>query len=382
MVGTSILKNSYEAGVETANTSLKGIKNPKIGFLFTSVKYNQKEVIKGIKSVNQDMKIIGCTSSGAIMTPDGIITSDNGFAGMLTLDDNELTVGVSALSKGNDPRKTGQEIAKKAMEDAGKKFAPVAFSMFATPGKEEEYLKGIQDVIGEVPIFGGSAADDAFVDDWKILCEDSSYKDGCAVAFFYTTKKIENAFTNFYRETENMGIITKVEKDRCIVEIDSVPALKKYAEWTGFNADELMGQNLLLTSIPSALGTKTIQGEVTVGRHPIVGNPDYSFNIGAKVTECTAIIQLENDQDGLIEGTVRTIKSLEKNIEPAALLLVHSNGRKLHIGDRIDEDFVAIKNAVGDIPFLVLFTSAEYGQHDHSGALVGNLSLSFTAFGK
>jgi len=38
MVGSSILSNSFEAGVETARNSTKGLKNPKIGFLFTSTK--------------------------------------------------------------------------------------------------------------------------------------------------------------------------------------------------------------------------------------------------------------------------------------------------------------------------------------------------------
>ena len=171
MVGSSILANSFEAGVE-------GIKNPKIGLLFTSIKYDQDEVIKGIKSVNSDVKVIGCTSSGAIMTPEGIISGEDGFAGMMVLDDNELNVGVAASPRGNDPRETGRKIAKEAMEMAGKKFAPVAFAMFASPAEEEYYLKGIQDVVGEIPMFGGSAADDAVVGDWKILCENKSFSDG------------------------------------------------------------------------------------------------------------------------------------------------------------------------------------------------------------
>lgn len=380
MVGSSILENSFDAGVETARNSMKGIKNPKLGLLFTSVKYDQDEVIKGIKSVNPDLKVIGCTSSGAIMTPDGIISSDNGFAGMMVLEDNELNVGVAASPRGQDPRATGRKIAEEAMANAGKKHAPVAFAMFASPAEEEYYLKGIQDVIGEVPMFGGSAADDAVVGEWKVLCENKTFGDGCAVALFYTTKEIKNVFTGAYNETDNVGIITKVEDDRKIVEIDHVPALKKYAEWTGLNPDELMGQNLLVASIPMALGVKTIQGDLTAVRHPMVGNPDYSFNVGAKMAEKTAIIQLETDVDGLIGGAVSTIKELQKDFNPGAMFLVHCGGRKLHIGDRVDEDFVAIKNAVGDTPFIVAFTFGEYGQMNHSGATIGGLSLSFTGF--
>ena len=380
MVGSSILGNSFDAGVETARNSLKGIKAPKLGLLFTSIKYDQDEVIKGIKSVNSDIKVIGCTSSGAIMTPDGIISGENGFAGMMVIEDNELNVGVASSPRGQDPRATGRKIAREAMENAGKKHPPVAFAMFASPAEEEYYVKGIQDVIGEVPMFGGSAADDAVAGEWKVFCEDKSFGDGCAVALFYTTKEIKNVFTGAYNETDNVGIITKVEDDRKIVEIDGVPALKKYAEWTGLNADELMGQNLLVASIPMALGVKTIQGDLTAVRHPMIGNADYSFNVGAKMAEKTAVIQLETDVDGLIEGAVTTIKELKSDFKAGAMFLVHCGGRKLHIGDRVDEDFVAIKNAAGDTPFIVAFTFGEYGQNNHSGATIGGLSLSFTGF--
>lgn len=382
MVGSSILANSYEAGVETAKNAMKGLKKPKVGLLFTSIKYDQNDVIKGVKSVNKDIKVIGCTSSGAIMTPEGIISSDNGFAGMMLLEDNELNVGVAGSPRGNDPRETGRKIAKEAMNDAGKKFAPVAFAMFASPAEEEYYLKGIQDVVGEIPMFGGSAADDAVAGDWKIFCEDKTFGDGCAVAFFYTTKDIKNVFTGAYEETDKVGIVTKVENDRKICEIDHVPALKKFAEWNGLNADDLMGQNLLVASIPCALGVKTLQGDLTAVRHPMIGNPDYSFNVGAKVAPKTAIIQLKNDVDGLINGAVQTIKDVKKDFDPAALFLVHCGGRKLHIGDRVDEDFVAIKNACGNVPFIVAFTFGEYGQMNHSGATICGLSLSFTGFSK
>lgn len=380
IVGSSILGNSFDAGVETARNALKGIKAPKIGLLFTSIKYDQDEVIKGIKSIDSDIKVIGCTSSGAIMTPDGIISGENGFAGMMVIEDNELNVGVASSPRGQDPRATGRKIAKEAMENAGKKHPPVAFAMFASPAEEEYYLKGIQDVIGEVPMFGGSAADDAVAGEWKILCENKSFGDGCAIALFYTTKDIKNVFTGAYKETDNVGIITKVEDDRKIVEIDHVPALKKYAEWTGLNPDELMGQNLLVASIPMALGVKTIQGDLMAVRHPMIGNPDYSFNVGAKMAEKTAVIQLETDVDGLIEGAVATIKELKEDFKAGAMFLVHCGGRKLHIGDRVDEDFVAIKNAAGDTPFIVAFTFGEYGQRNHSGATIGGLSLSFTGF--
>ncbi|MDE5888877.1 MAG: hypothetical protein K2H20_02535, partial [Bacilli bacterium] len=185
-VGSSILSNSFDAGVEVVKNSMKGIKIPKIGFLFSSVKYNHEELLRGVRSLETGMKIIGCTSSGAIMTPDGIISNEEGYAGMLVIEDNELNVGVASAPRGTDPRATGRKLAKEAMNNAGKKYSPIAFAMFATPKDEDLYLKGIQDELGEVPMFGGSASDDAIMGEWKVFCEGNSYEDGCAIALLYT----------------------------------------------------------------------------------------------------------------------------------------------------------------------------------------------------
>lgn len=380
MVGSTILSNSFDAGVEVVKNSTKGIKIPKIGFLFSSEKYNHEELLRGAKSLETGMKIIGCTSSGAIMTPDGIISNEEGYAGMLVIEDNELNLGIASSPRGNDPRATGRKLAKEAMLNAGKKFSPVAFAMFATPKDEELYLKGIQDEIGEVPMFGGSASDEEMNGTWKVFCDGSSYEDGCVVAFFYTTKKIKNIFTGAYNETEKMGIITRIEDDKTISEIDNEPALQKYIEWTGLELEEAMGENLLINGTKYPLGVKTIQGDLLAVRQPIFGNEDLSFKVNTKITDKIAVIQLENDEDGLIEGAAATAREVQEDFKVGALLLIHSAYRKLCIGERIDEDFVAIKNSVGDIPFIVVFSSNEYGQMNHSGATIGGLSLSFTGF--
>lgn len=379
MVGSSILSNSFEAGVETARNSTKGLKNPKIGFLFTSTKYNQDELLKGIKSVCPELKIVGCTSSGAVMTPDGIISNEDGFAGMLVFEDNDLKIGVSSTSRGIDPRIAGRKVVREAMENAGKNCAPAAFALFASPREEEQYIKGVQDVIGEVPMFGGSASAEDMNGTWKVFDDNKAYEEGCAIALLYTNKRIKTVYDSNYKETDSMGIINKVDGERKILEIDGMPALKKYAQWNGLDPDALMGENLLKSSVLKPIAIKNVSANLTLVRHPKAGNDDYSLTVGAKVVEKTAAILMTSDIDGLIEGCVKNITRVKEGLVPAGLLLVHSVERKNIIDDRLDEDFVAIKNAAGDLPFIVAFTLSEYGHENHSGACVSNLSLSFTA---
>ena len=135
--------------------------------LYTSVDYDQAEVMKGVKSVVGDVPVVGCTSSGAIIVPDGIITSENGFAGMLMLDDENMVIGAAGSAlKNNDARATGRMVAEEALAKAGLDYAPTYYYMVASPKEEEYYVKGIQDVIGDVPFFGGSAADNAIAGDF------------------------------------------------------------------------------------------------------------------------------------------------------------------------------------------------------------------------
>ncbi len=389
-VGYSVDQDSYITGQETATNSLQKLTNPKLGFLFTSVKNDIKEVIKGIKNITKT-PIIGCTSSGAIIVPEKVVTSENGFAGMLMLDDENLTVGLACHEAGKDARAIGRKVAIQAVQNAKSTRAPAYFYMVASPRQEEEYLMGIQDVIGRVPMFGGSAADDTVEGKWKIICNDKVFTDGVAVAFFYTDSEIVTAFTGDYKETDNIGLITEVESDRNLVSIDKVSALKKYASWINVPPEKLKGSNLLQASITKPLGIKDPLGNLTIVRHPMFGNDmgtktttDDTITLGNKVVPKTAIIQLEATVDELINSTGNTLKNVRKQLyaEPAAYVLMHCGGRKLGIGSRINEVHEQLVKEAKGVPFITAFTFGEYGYDEHSANICGGLMLSFTAFGK
>lgn len=382
-VGYSKNVDAYEAGVETAKTSTEGI-SAKIGLLFNSVGYDQKKLMEGIKSVATDVDVIGCTSSAGIITPDGYMIDESGTAGMLTLGGDDLTVACYGMAKGKSARETGREVAKKALEKAGLDYAPDYFFMSASPAEEEEYIKGIQDVIGRVPCFGGSAADNTVEGKWSIFYNDTIFNDGVVAAFFYTANDIATVYTGAYNETKDMGIITKLNDRRVLAEIDGEPALDKYKNWRGLDDEAVTGGNLLVTTITSPLGVKDRLGNLTAIRHPMNGNDDKSMNIGANLAVGTTVIRMEATVDELINSTGKTLKELKKKCPNAAgYLLVHCGGRRLGIGDRMNEVYEQLKKEAGDVPFLVAFTFGEYGYTDDDQAnTTGGLMLSFTAFEK
>ncbi len=389
-VGYSTNLDNQEMGIETAKQSTKDFTNVKLNLLYLSEKCDIKRVIKGIKEVT-DTPIIGCTSNGGIVVPDGYITSTEGYAGMLSLNDSNMTVGVAIKEAGRDARAVGRRVAIEAVENAKTTRAPAYFYMVASPKNEEDYLMGIQDVIGRVPCFGGSAADNDVQGNWKIFCNDKVITDGVAVAFFYTDNEITTTFTGAYKETNNMGLITEVKNKRTLVSIDNISALKKYAHWTNVSPTSLKGDNLLKSSITKPLGIKDPLGNLTVIRHPMFGNDngtrtvnDDTITLGNNVVPGTAIIQLESTQKELIDAPAMVLKDAKQQLytEPAAYLLFHDGARRMAFEDKIDELVKQVTKEAKGVPFIMPFTFGEYGYDEHSSNICGGLMLSFNAFGR
>ncbi len=382
-VGSSTLKDSFEAGKEAAIFAKKDSKNIKLAFMYSSVEHDQEELLKGASKILNNVPIIGNTSYTGVITPNGFITGDT-FVGIMTFSGDDLAVGISGVKKSIGARETGQKAALLALKNSGKKQVPNYFYMAATPGNEELYLKGITDIIGRVPFFGGSAADNTVEGKWKVFTNDNIFSEGLSVAFFYTDNFFANNFTECYRETNNVGVITKVLKNNTLVEIDKTPAIKKYAEWISKDPSKLMGGNLLSETILTPLGVKDRLGDLVAIRHPMFGNSDFSISLGNYIATNTAVIQMECTEDDFINSIETALNDLKRRFdgEIAAFHLAHCGGGKAVIANRMDEVYEKIKKCTSSIPFIVEFTFGEYGFYEDGNNTCGGLMLSLSAFGK
>ena len=379
-VGYSENVDAYQSGAETA--AMAGLADAKVGLLFTSVVLDQEEVVKGVRSV-AGTHVLGCTSSAAICVKDGYLNKETGYTGVMAFGgDVEVGVAGAAKQEGDCARTIGRKLAEEALAQLGG-AEPDYFFMTASPAEEEKYIAGIQDVIGDVPVFGGSAADNTVEGKWSIICDDKIFADGCAIALFASKAPMCNLYTGQFKETDNFGVMTKVVDDRCLVEIDGEPALKKYCGWTGKTEEACAGGNLLVETIFKPLGVKDITGKVTAIRHPMAANEDGSMNIGAQLIEKTAVIQMEMSPDEMVAANPKTVKQVDEMMGGAdSYFLVHCGGRRLglQLEGKEAEIYPAVKEVTGDKEFLMVFTFGEYGTAEHSANTVGGLSLSFTGF--
>lgn len=146
---------------------------------------------------------------------------------------------------------------------------PDWFYMVAPPGKEEYYLQGIQSVVGRRPFFGGSAADNDVSGKWFVYGEEAM-ADGVTVAFFWN--KPLRRHRRFWQSGKR-GIMTKVEGNRQLAEIDGKPALDVIASWIGSTPAELQGLNLLGSHNTSSTGSAGYRQRPRIDSSPDGGQP-------------------------------------------------------------------------------------------------------------
>ena len=384
-VATSTAATAVEAGKEVAAKIAAGIDGAKLAFAYGSADYDSKELLAAAAAELPGTPIIGNTSFTGVITPEGFVGGDTPFVGILALGGDDVTVGTAGASRDTEkcPRCIGKKLAEQAMAAAGKDCPPDYWYMVASPAEEEYYIKGVTEVIGRVPYFGGSAADNEIAGKWWIYNGTECFQDGCAIAFFYTDTPFTNKFTGAYAETDKFGVVTKMIGDRAIAEIDGKPALDVYAEWRGMDVEGLIGAPLLSESIVAPLGVKDRLGDLVAIRHPMNGNDDHSIAVGAKVVEKTAVIMMDGDVDCLVGSVAKTAGELKEKAgaKPAAYHFVHCGGRRAAIGDRIGEVADAFVKEADGVPFIAEFTFGEYGFEDDGINATGGLMLSFTALG-
>ncbi len=374
-VGYSKQEDAFTSGKETATQGIEGLENPKIAMFYASK--GLEEYVKGAKSVIGTIPLIGSTSK-AIMVPDGMIT-DEQFSGMMVLDDEEMVVAISGNEKGENPRETAKWTALEAIKSSGLKIRPSYFYLVTSAAHQEEYLKGIEDVIGRVPCFGGSVTTDG-----QIFCNEKMIQEGCAVAFFYSGKDILTEYGGTYRETSDMAVVTEIASDNQLVELDHEKALEKYAAWRHMESTSLKAEQIHKEAILSPLAVKTPLGEVTLLRGLLFGQENGAITTSNPLEVGTAVIRMEATVDECIKGTKEMLDTLKERLDEkaGAYFLIHSEDWKQAIDTRMEELLKKVKESVGDTPFLMVFTSSEYGYQNHSANACGSLMLSFTVLGE
>lgn len=332
----------------------------------------------------------GATSCLGVMNQDGPFI-DSGM-GAFAIWDPDGDYGSALRALEGDSRaaaKSATEAALLAADRPGE--APEVIWLSCSPGTEEEILAGIEDVVGgNVPILGGSAADNTVEGHWQVFNGQSAEGNGVIVSVLFPSKPISFAYHNGYAPTEHQGVVTKAD-GRLLIEIDDTPAAEVYRRWTGdavIPAEVTERTAILSESTLSPLGRHLDDvGGVPFYLlfHPAGVRPDGALELfaDAEVGDTLTLMNGAPAQLTQRAGKVAALAAQSGHLAPrdiAGALMVYCGGCMLAVKDQLADVSDGVRDALPDTPFLGVYTFGEQGMVMGGRNRHGNLMISAIVF--
>lgn len=158
-----------------------------------------------------NVAIHGSTSCTGVMTQMGVVSENNEGLAMLAVADPQGDFGVGSALIGDDPVTAAENAISQALVAADcPGEVPAMVWLSSAPGCEESLIQGIANIIGDdVPVAGGSSADNELNGSWKQFDNQSIYTNGVVVTALFPSSEIMFAFHSGYEPTDAKGLITK-----------------------------------------------------------------------------------------------------------------------------------------------------------------------------
>lgn len=396
VTGTSASTNrDTELAVREAWAKLVAkVPEPSLVLLSTTVEYDLAVVHRTLAELATGVPFLGGTSCGGVMTDEGFFGVDGRALAFFAVSDETGDYGVGAAPLGDDPREAARRAVKAALADADcEGQLPSAVWMVTTPGGEEQVVLGIADVVGDdVPLVGGSAADNTLEGKWRQIVPAGVLEGYVCVAALFPSVGVgvETSFHSGYDPTPKTGTVTRAER-RVVYEIDGKPAAGVYNEWTGGAIDGVVaaggGELLSKTNLfPIGRHAAVVHGvPYFVLSHPERAFADGSMGLFTDVAAGDAVVCMSGSVDNLVAraGNVARAALSLANVSTDrahAALIIFCGGCYLTVRERIEEVHKNLVQALGGVPFFVTFTFGEQGRIVGVGNRHGNLMIATLAF--
>jgi len=331
----------------------------------------------------------GATSCLGAMSDAGV---HDGVAAFVIEDPAGSYVSV-ARPYGDDPRAAAGAAVSEALHRADRVGErPELVWISATPGVEEAVIAGIESVTGpDVPIIGGSAADNSVSGEWFVFDGGAAVAAGVVVSVLFPSTAVSFAYQSGYSPTARSGTVTRAS-GRVLHEIDHRPAMEVYAEWTGdavAGASDPAGSAAILsdsTLWPLGRQVTELHGvPFYLLAHPATAHGSGDIELFATVEQGETLTQMSGTATSLVERAGR-VAALARRLGPdrerplAGALMIYCGGCMLRVRSDLDVVVRGVEEALDGAPFLGAFTFGEQGTLVGAGNRHGNLMISCIVF--
>ena len=208
-------------------------------------------------------------------------------------------------------------------------------------------VEGMNEVLGtSIPITGGLAGDNgAFAQTWTLGREGAS--DRAVVAVGLAGEGLQVGHGSF-GGWETFGPARKVTRceNNVLYQLDGEPALEVYKRYLGEYARDLPSSGLLFPVAMVGDGDEVGLIRTILGIDEKLG----SLTLAGEILQDGYLKLMHASTDALVDGAeaaARAVQAMGRLPAPALAILVSCVGRKLVMGDRVDEEIEAVAAVLG-----------------------------------
>lgn len=371
-VGWSKKDDSFEAGREAAEKALfaVGSTSAEIVLVFSSIRYEHKKLLKGIKDLIKDSPLIGCTTGGEI-TSEGPQKGSVVVSAIKSKNAKIVTAKVEKISK--NLRKAGEGLGSLltkeiSPEDGGTIFVfPDGLS-----GNMTELVRGIYDSIyPTIDLVGGGAGDE-----WKFertyqFFNDSVLTDAVVGVYINTDIHCGYGVRHGFSPVGEPLLVTKA-KGNILYELNQKPAIDAYLEYFGLSKDKLgrekLGAMKEVNFYP--LGVPIWRDEFQIV-HLNYKNPNGSITCANEIPENSIVRIMHAKREDLLNATRSALNqaiSMVKGKDIRACFIFDCVSRPLLLEELAFEEIKIAKEIVGEkVPISGFYTYGEIGRCSVAG---------------
>lgn len=203
--------------------------------------------------------VAGCTTSGEL-TPNGY---ERGSVTAIGFNKNSFAISIGLITKLDDfdllqAQSLIDDLVSRCREQAVARIKGQTFALTLLDGLsalEEQVLVTLNSVLGSIPSFGGSAADDEHLIYTHVYSDGQFYSDAAVLFLVNTACPFEVFSTHHMQPLQEKLVVTKANADeRVVYELNAEPAAIAYSEATGVSIDAMDSTVFALNPIAVRIG--------------------------------------------------------------------------------------------------------------------------------
>lgn len=381
-IGIGFGEDSHLAGVTACSEAYKRLEGqqPKALIVFASSKFDQEEMLKGIRSVSKDVLLVGSSTAGEITT-EGPLNKSSVVVMALASDSINFFAAVGEPISAN-PHLAGKSAAEQVKKMAGDALKTFIMLPDVLNGNGAETVRGVLEALGNhFPVVGGASGDDFQFKKTFQYFNDKVYTNSVVGLGLTGDFKIGIGVKHGWIPVGAPMKVTKSEGG-VLHEVDGKPAIKIYEDYFGEEeAAVLKTETLAKLAITYPLGLRVEGSDELLIRDPLTVNESGSITCAAEIPEGSDIrLMVGSHEEAIKVARIAAQSALEQldGATPKAIIIFNCIARNKLFGQRSGEEISAIQEVLGrDTPLIGFYT---YGEQAPLGGEVRNLEKCNSAF--